>query len=57
MLPLTDVTVTQAIDLAVLSGHIKKHKCPAWFSGKLKAYIKNKNCFHRGYKKFKTGCF
>jgi hypothetical protein len=37
------VVVTQATDLATPSGHIKKHKYPAWFSGKLKAYIKKKN--------------
>jgi hypothetical protein len=39
--------VTQAIDLAVPSGHIKKHKYPDWFSGKLKTYIKKKNYFYR----------
>jgi hypothetical protein len=49
--------VIQAIDLAVPSGHIKKHKYPAWCSGKLKAYIKNKNYFYRRYKKYKTDCF
>jgi hypothetical protein len=27
------------MDLAAPSGHIKKHKYPAWFSGKLKAYL------------------
>jgi hypothetical protein len=37
--------VTQAIDLAVPSGHIKKHKYPDWFSGKLKTYIKKKKLF------------
>jgi hypothetical protein len=35
------VALTQAIDLAVPSMHIKKHKCPPWFSGKLQFYIKN----------------
>jgi hypothetical protein len=49
--------VTQAIDLAVPSGHIKKHKYPDRFSGKLKTYIKKKNYFHRRYKKYKTDCF
>jgi hypothetical protein len=29
----------------LLSGHIKKHKYPAQFSGKLKAYIKRKFIF------------
>jgi hypothetical protein len=37
-----NVAVTQAIDLAIPSGYIKKHKYPAWFSGKLKARIKKK---------------
>jgi hypothetical protein len=37
-----NVAVTQTIDLAVPSGYIKKHKYPAWFSGKLKVYIKRK---------------
>jgi hypothetical protein len=35
-----DAAVTQAIDLAVPSGYIKKYKYPAWFSGKLQTYIK-----------------
>jgi hypothetical protein len=48
-----NVAVTQAIDLAVPSGHIKKHKYPNWFSGKLKVYIK-KNYFYRRYKKYKA---
>jgi hypothetical protein len=51
-----NVAVTQAIDLAVPSGHINKHKYYAWFSGKLKAYIK-RNYFHRRYKKYKSACF
>jgi hypothetical protein len=38
-----NVAVTQATDLAVSSGYIRKHTYPAWFSGKLKAYIENKN--------------
>jgi hypothetical protein len=37
--------VTKAIDLAVPYGYIGKHKHPAWFSGKLKTYIKKKNYF------------
>jgi hypothetical protein len=41
-----NAAATQAIDLAVPSGYIKKHKYPAWFSGKLKAYIKI-NYFYR----------
>jgi hypothetical protein len=41
--------VTQAIDLAVPYGYIKKHKYPAWFSGKLKDYIKNKKYFYIRY--------
>jgi hypothetical protein len=49
-------SVTQAIDLAVPSGHIKKHKYPDWFSGKLENDIKKKNYFYRRYKKYKTGC-
>jgi hypothetical protein len=52
-----NVVVTQALDLAVPSGHIKKHKYSAWFSGKLKTYIKKKNYFHRRYKKYKAACF
>jgi hypothetical protein len=47
----------QAIDLAVPYGYVKKHKYPAWFSGKLKAYIKKKNYFYRRYKKHKAGRF
>jgi hypothetical protein len=35
-----NVAVTSATDLAVRSGYIRKHKHPAWFSGKLKVYIK-----------------
>jgi hypothetical protein len=35
-------------------GHIKNHKYPAWFSGKLNAYIKKKNNFRRRYQ---TDCF
>jgi hypothetical protein len=31
--------LTQATDSAVPSGHIKKHKYPAWFSWKSNAYI------------------
>jgi hypothetical protein len=34
------VTATQAVDLAATSGYFIKHKCPAWFSRNLKAYIK-----------------
>jgi hypothetical protein len=49
--------VTQAIDLAVPSGHIQKHKYPDWFSGKLKIYIKKKNYFYRRYKKYTSDCF
>jgi hypothetical protein len=45
-----NVAVTQAIDLAVPRGHIKKHKYPAW----LKAYIKKKNYFYRRYKKYEV---
>jgi hypothetical protein len=41
-------------DLAVPSGYIKMHKSTAWVSGKLKAYIKKKNYFYRGYKKNKA---
>jgi hypothetical protein len=37
-----NVAVTQAIYFAVTSGYIQGHKCPAWFSGKLKAYIKTR---------------
>jgi hypothetical protein len=33
-----NAAVTQAIDLAVLSGHIKKHKYCTWFSANWKAY-------------------
>jgi hypothetical protein len=40
-----NVTVNQAIDLAAPSGHIEKHKCHAWFSGNLKAFIKKKNIY------------
>lgn len=46
-----NVDVTKPTDLAVLSGYIKKHKYPSWFSEKLKTYIR-KNYFYRGYKKF-----
>jgi hypothetical protein len=45
-----NVAVTQAIDLAVPSGH----KYPTWFSGKLIACIKKKNYFHRRCKKYKA---
>jgi hypothetical protein len=43
-----NVAVNQAIGLTVPFGYIKKHKYSAWFSGKLKAYIK-KNNFYRRY--------
>jgi hypothetical protein len=50
-----NVAVSQTIYLAAPSGHIQTHKCPAWFSGNLKAYIKKKNIYScRRYKKFKT---
>jgi hypothetical protein len=49
--------VTKAIDLAVPYGYIKKHKYPAWFSGKLKAYINKNNYFYSRHKKYKTNCF
>jgi hypothetical protein len=52
-----NVAVTQAIDLTVPSGHIKKHTYPTRFFGKLKAYIIKKNDFHRRYKKHKADCF
>jgi hypothetical protein len=52
-----NAVVTQATDLAPPSGYIKKHKYPAWFSGKLKACIKKKNYFSRRYKKYKAHCF
>jgi hypothetical protein len=45
-----NVDVTKSTDLAVLSGYIKKHKYPVWFSEKLKTFIK-KNYFYRRYKK------
>jgi hypothetical protein len=48
-----NVAVTQAIDLAVPSGYIERHKYPAWFSGKLKAYIKKNYYFYRLFKKCK----
>jgi hypothetical protein len=51
-----NVAVTQAIDLAVPSGYIRKHKYPSWFSRKLKAYIK-KNYFYKRYKNYKAECF
>jgi hypothetical protein len=38
-----NVAVTRAINLAVLFAYIKKHKYPACFPGKLKAYIKKNN--------------
>jgi hypothetical protein len=47
----------QAINLAVPIGRVSKHKYPAWFSSKLKSYIKKKNYFYRCYKKFKTDSF
>jgi hypothetical protein len=47
----------QAINLAVPIGRVSKHKYPAWFSGRLKSYIKKKKYFYRCYKKFKTDCF
>jgi hypothetical protein len=40
-----NVAVTQAIDLAIPCGYIKKYKYPVWFSGKLKSYIKKKKRF------------
>jgi hypothetical protein len=49
-----NVAVTLVIDLAVPSGYIKQHKYPAWFSGKVKAYIKNNNIFCKGYNKYKA---
>jgi hypothetical protein len=52
-----NVAVTQAIDLAVPSGYIKKHKYPACFSGKLKTCIKKNDYFYGRYKKFKTQYF
>jgi hypothetical protein len=52
-----NVAVTQATDLAVPCGYIKKHKYTAYFSGKLKAYIKRKNYFYRRYKTYKADCF
>jgi hypothetical protein len=51
------LAVTQAIDLAVPSGYIKKHKYSALFSGKLEAYIKNNYYFYRRYKKYKASSF
>jgi hypothetical protein len=51
-----NVAVIHAIDLALPSGYIKKHKYPAWFSRKLKAYIKkNYEYFYRRYMKY-TSC-
>jgi hypothetical protein len=52
-----NVAVSQTLDLAVPCGQIKKHKYPAWFSGKLKAFIEKKNYFYRCYKYLKTDCF
>jgi hypothetical protein len=46
-----NAAVTQAIDLAVPSRHIKERRCTAWFSGKLKAYFKK--YFYRNYNKLK----
>jgi hypothetical protein len=40
-----NVAVTQATDLALPSGYIKMYIYSALFSGKLKAYIKEKNYF------------
>jgi hypothetical protein len=37
-----NAAVTQAIDIAVPSGYIKKRKYPAWFSGTLTAYMEKK---------------
>jgi hypothetical protein len=45
-----NVGVTQAIRSAVSSGYIEKHKYSAWFSGKCKAYIKEKISFCKLYK-------
>jgi hypothetical protein len=39
-----DATVDR-LNLAAPSGYIQKHKCHAWFSGNLKAYIKMKKIF------------
>jgi hypothetical protein len=50
LIVLLNVALTLAVDLAVPSGHIKKHKYPAWFSGKLNAYIK-KNIIFMGVKR------
>jgi hypothetical protein len=51
-----NVAVSQAIDLAIPSGYIKKHKNPAWFSKELKDCIK-KNYFYKRYKKYKADSF
>ena len=48
--------VTHAINVAIPTGTISKHKYPVWFSGRLKAYIRKKNYFYRRYKKLKTDC-
>jgi hypothetical protein len=52
-----DAAVAQAINLAVPSGYVTKHKYPIWFSGRLRSYIKKKHYYYRRYKKYKTDCF
>jgi hypothetical protein len=46
-----DAAVTQATDFAAASGRIKRHKYPAWFSSKSKAYLKY---LYRRYTNLKT---
>jgi hypothetical protein len=50
----SNAAVTQAIDLAVPSGHSKKHEYLPWISGKLILHSKKKYFYIR-FKKFKTG--
>jgi hypothetical protein len=52
-----NTAVTQAINSAVPSGRITRHKYPIWFSGRLRAYVKKKNYYYRRYKKHKTDYF
>jgi hypothetical protein len=40
-----NISVVQAINLAVPSGCVTKHKYSIWFSGRLRAYIKKKYFF------------
>jgi hypothetical protein len=52
-----NAVVAQAINLAVPSDCVTKHKCHIWFSGTLRSDVKKKNYFYRCYRKYKIDCF